>query len=175
MTPVPIDLPLLPSEAVELANLIFALAERKPLNDDVRNRVAARASHLPVKSLRPYPGSLERDPVHHSTYYLAVDGAGGEPLMLHIASGAAPTSSIFTKPLLIGRTRQPDGRDIVINAVPFGAADRGNLERFTAKAGAAFLPRPQGSRAAIVTCGSPSFEAMLTWVSVSLATAWNLS
>jgi hypothetical protein len=149
VTPVPLDLPLRPSEAAELAILIFEQAERKPLNDEVRNRLAARAAVLRLETIAPYFGSLVRDPVHPSSYYLAVDAGRGEPLLLHLAPATAPTSSIFYKPLLIGRMRRPNGPEIVVNAVPFGPLDHENLEKFVAQIGAAFLPRPQGLRPAI--------------------------
>ncbi|MBZ5625202.1 MAG: tagaturonate epimerase family protein [Acidobacteriia bacterium] len=153
MTPVPLDLPLRPSEASELGNLIFDQAERKPLTDEVRNRIAARASVLRLETIRPYFGSLERDPVHPSVYYLAVDGEKGEPLLLHLALATAPTSSIFYKPLLIGRMRRPNGPEMVVNSIPFGASDGDNLEKFCARIDTAFLPRPQGSRTAIAIGG----------------------
>lgn len=159
MTPVPLDLPLRPPEAAELASLVFSLAERKPLNDEIRARIASRLAVARFVSLRPYPASLERDPVHHSTYYMAVDGQNGEPLLLHMAPAAAPTSSIFPRPLLIGRMRQPNGPEMVINAVPFGPADRESVERFATQIDDAFLPRSQGSRGAIVArAGTDSFE-----------------
>ena len=154
MTPVPLDLPLRPSEAAELAILIFEQAERKPLNDEVRNRLAARAAVLHLETVAPYFGSLVRDPVHPSSYYLAVDAGRGEPLLLHLAPATAPTSSIFYKPLLIGRMRRPNGPEIVVNALPFGPSDHENLEKFVSQIGAAFLPRPQGLRAAIAVSGA---------------------
>jgi len=66
-------------DARELANLIFDHAEGKPLNDETRNRLASRASVLKLETITPYFGSLERDPVHPSAYYLAVDGIGPKP------------------------------------------------------------------------------------------------
>lgn len=150
MTPVPLDLPLRPSEAAELASLIFESAERKPLTDETRNRVAARAAALRFETITPYFRSLERDPVHHSTYYMAVDVEHGSPHLLHMALATAPTSSIFHKPLLIGRMRRALGPEIVINAIPFGPADHGALEKFATHIDKAFLPRPQGSRTTIV-------------------------
>jgi hypothetical protein len=149
VTPVPLDLPLRPSEAAELAILIFEQAERKPLNEEVRNRLVARAAVLRLETVTPYFGSLVRDPVHPSSYYLAVDAGRGEPLLLHLAPATAPTSSIFYKPLLIGRMRRPNGPEIVVNAVPFGPSDCENLEKFVSGIGTAFLPRPQGLRPAI--------------------------
>jgi hypothetical protein len=164
VTPVPLDLPLRPSEAGELAILIFEQAERKPLNDEVRNRLAARGAALRLETVAPYFGSLVRDPVHPSSYYLAVDGGRGEPLLLHLAPAAAPTSSIFYKPLLIGRMRRPNGPEIVVNAVPFGPSDHENLEKFVSQIGAAFLPRPQGVRPAIAVSSAlpAAFDAFRT-------------
>ncbi len=150
MTPVPLDLPLRPSEAAELGFLIFETAERKPLNDELRNRMAARAAVLRLETVRPYFGSLERDPVHPASYYVAVDGEKNEPLLLHIASSAAPTSSIFHKPLLIGRMRRPNGPEMVINALPFGPGDRENLEKFCGRIETRFFPRPQASRTSLL-------------------------
>jgi hypothetical protein len=150
VTPVPLDLPLRPSEAAELANLIFDQAERKPLTDELRTRLAGRAAVLKLESIRPYFGSLERDPVHPSAYYLAVDGIEGSPQLLYLALSTAPTSSIFHKPLLIGRMRRDNGPEFVINASPFGPADCGNIELFATKIESAFQPRQQGSRAEVV-------------------------
>jgi hypothetical protein len=148
VTPVPLELPLRPAEAADLANLIFDHAEGKPLSDDVRNRLAARAAVLKLQTIGPFFGSLERDPVHHSVYYLAVEGEGG-PVLLHIALAAAPTSSIYYKPLLIGRMRRPNGSEMVINAIPFGPGDRQNVETFAARINPAFYPQPQGARTTI--------------------------
>jgi hypothetical protein len=141
-----------------VANLIFDQAERKPLTDEVRNRIAARGAVLKLESLTPYFGSLERDPVHPSAYYLAVDGAQGEPLLLYLALATAPTSSIFHKPLLIGRTRRVNGPEMVINAIPFAASDQANIAKFAGQINTAFLPRPQGSRTAIATASPTAFR-----------------
>src|SRR5216684_6934001 len=97
------DLPIKASEAGSLAELIFAQADGKPLTDDLRNRLANRTSLLQLSTLKPYFGSLARDPVHPSTYYLAVDGRESQPLLLHIALASAPTSGVFPRALLIGR------------------------------------------------------------------------
>jgi hypothetical protein len=150
MTPVPLELPLRPAEAAALANLIFDQAEGKPLTDELRTRLASRGSVLPLSSLVPYFGSLERDPVHPSTYYLAVDGDAGQPLLLHMALANAPTGSLFRKPLLIGRMPRPSGPEMVINCLPFGPAQREEVEKFAARTDPRLLPRPLGPHAAIV-------------------------
>jgi hypothetical protein len=149
MTPIPFDLPLRPAEAGRLAELIFEHAEGKRLTEEVRSRLEGRASQCKFESLTPYMGSLEPDPVHPSSYYVAVDAAS--PLLLHIALSSAPTGSLYPKALLIGRMRTGRGREIVINAVPFAATDRDNVRIYAEKVDRAFLPRPQGPQAAIAT------------------------
>ena len=150
MTPVPLDLPLRPAEATEIANLIFDFVEGKPLTDELRNRVASRAAALKFETITPYFGSLERDPVHPGAYYLAVDGIAGSAQLLYMALSTAPTSSVFHKPLLIGRMRRGNGPEFVINASPFGPTDCGNIEVFSVKIATAFQPQPLGARAEVV-------------------------
>jgi hypothetical protein len=149
VTPVPFDLPLRPSDACELANLILEHAEGKPLTEELRSRIGARAATLGMESIRPYLGSLERDPVHRSTYFVAVDGNNGQPLLLHIALASSPANAIFPKALLIGRMRQVNGPEIVVNATPFGPGDRHNVYKFATQVNQAFLPRPQAGQSAI--------------------------
>lgn len=150
MTPVPLELPLRPGEAAAVACLIFDQAEGKPLTGELRTRLAGRVPGLRLSSLTPYFGSLERDPVHPSTYYLAVDGALGQPLLLHMAPANAPTSSLFRKPLLIGRMPRAGGPEMVINCLPFGPGDREAIGKFAAETDSRLLPRPSGTRRAIV-------------------------
>jgi hypothetical protein len=147
MTPVPFDLPVRPSEAAILAALLFEHAEGKPLTEELRNRLAGRAATLKFESLVPYLGSLEKDPVHPSSYYVAVDAVS--PQLLHIAPAAAPTGSLYPKSLLIGRMRTPRGKEVVINAVPFGSTDHENVRKYAEQVARAFLPRPQGPQPAI--------------------------
>jgi hypothetical protein len=142
------DLPLKASEAASLAELIFQHVEGKRLNDDLRNRLAGRAGQLQISTFKPYFGSLARDPVHPSTYYLAADGRNAQPLLLHIALASAPTSGIFPNALLIGRMRA-SGKEIVVNSIPFASKDWESLSRYATQVDAAFLPRPQGARPAI--------------------------
>ena len=55
--------------------------------------------------------TLAADPVHPSTYYLAIDGRNNESLLLHIATASAPTSGVFPGALLIGRMHGIDIRE----------------------------------------------------------------
>src|SRR5260370_25451185 len=158
------DLPVRASEAAALAELIFAHAGSKPLNDDLRNRLAGRAAQLQLSTFQPHYGSLARDPLHPSTYYLAVDGRASQPLLLHIALASAPTSGIFHNSLPIGR-RRASGAESVVNSIPFASTDRENVSRYAVQVDPTFLPRPQGARPAIaVRSGNPqaAFEAFRT-------------
>ncbi|NWF84310.1 MAG: hypothetical protein HXY18_10830 [Bryobacteraceae bacterium] len=148
MTPVPIDLPLRPSEAASLAELVYEQAAGRKLSDDLRSRLAGHASTLGLKSIAPHFGSLEPYPIHPATYYIAVDGltgAGPVPLLLHMAPASSPASGIFPKPLLIGRMRPAGGREIVMNAIPFGPHDTEAVAAYATQVSTSFLPRARGS------------------------------
>jgi hypothetical protein len=154
LQPVPIELPLRPNEAAALADLIFQGAAGRMLNDDLRNRLHGQAATLGFASIRAYFGSLERDPVHSASFYLAVDGLSGarpEPLLLHLAPASAPASALFQNPMLIGRMRPGGGREVVVNAIPFSSRDHAAIATYVQQVGKAFLPRPQGAQPAIAT------------------------
>ena len=162
MTPVPLSPPLAPAEAAQLARLIFAQAERRKLDADVRARIAARAGALRLERIRPYFGSLARDPVHHSSYYMAVDGDTGSPQLLHVAPASAPTSSVFPTPLLVGRSHPEGGPEIVVNSVPFSPGDHQNIAKFVSAVDTAFLPKPGKARSEIRAAAPAAFAAFQT-------------
>ena len=148
----PVELPVRPHEAVALADLVFEHLEGRPLTGDARARLAARLAGLKLESIRPYAGSLVRDNVHRSVYYLSVDGLSGPapiPLLLRVALASAPSSAVFPRALLVGRMRPASGREVVVNAVPFGPRDAANIRAFAEELDRAFLPRPQGAMPAI--------------------------
>ncbi len=153
MTPILFDLPLDPTEAAALAGMILEQAQGKRLTDDLRGRLAGQASVMRFESMTPRLGSLERDPVHPGAYYAAVDGRKGEPLLLHMTLASAPASGLYPRSTLIGRMRTQAGREIVVNAIPFGAGDTANVRRYAEQVNRAFLPRPQGSRPSIAVRG----------------------
>jgi hypothetical protein len=160
---VPVELPVRPNEAVALADLVFEHLEGRPLTGDARARLAARLAGLKLESLRPYAGSLVRDNVHRSAYYLTVDGLSGPapvPLLLRVALASAPSSGVFPGALLVGRMRPASGREVVVNAVPFGPRDAANIRAFAEQLDRAFLPRPQGTLPAIAV-GTSRPEAAL--------------
>jgi hypothetical protein len=158
VTSVPLELPLRPSEAAALARIVFETVETagtKPIADDIRNRAAARSAAQKLETIRPYFGSLARDPVHRASFYLAVDGLEAAPLLLHFAPAAAPTGSVFPKALLVTRTS-----DLVVNTIPFGPGDRAAVEAFAASIDREVQPRAIGARSALVLPPSAaSFDA----------------
>ncbi len=145
---IPFLLPLKANEAATLAETIFQHLDNKALDDEQRSRLASRSASLGLASIRPCWGSLQADPVHGSSYYLAIDATGPEgesALLLHMAPASAPSSALFPKPMLIGRMRPGGGREIVVNAMPFGPRDATNIETVANKIDRAFLPRPSGA------------------------------
>ena len=154
MTPSSLELPLKASEVSALAAAIFQHAEGRPLTDDLRNRIAGVIRGMGLTSLRPCPGSLQQDPVHVGTYYMAVDCLAGDspqPLLLRLGLASAPASALFPRSILIGRMRPGGGREVVVNAVPFSSHDGDAIRTFVDQVDRDFLPRPQGARPAIAT------------------------
>ena len=162
---VSIELPLKPSEAAALADLIFQFVEGRPLNDELRNRLAGRVTALELTSMSPYMGSLQKDPIHFSAYYIAVDAigdAGTTPLLLRMALASSPVSALFPDPLLIGRMRPGGGREIIVNAIPFASTDHQNIRTFADRIDRSFLPRPQGPQSSItVAINRPASKSPL--------------
>ncbi len=182
MTPVPIDLPVRPSEAAALAELIYEQAAGRRLTEDTRSRLAGRTSTLGLKTITPYFGSLEADPVHPSTYYVAIDGlAESSPvaLLLHMAPASAPASALFPKPLLIGRMRPSAEREIVMNAIGFGHGDAAAISTYATELARTFLPRAHGPLPLIwVDTGGDAraaFTAMAGFRSLLRTTGLNLA
>lgn len=149
MTPVPFELPLKPNEAASLADLLFQQLDGKPLTEDQRGRFAGRLNTLATPTIAVYAGSLSADPIHASTYYLAVDGLHHNavtPLLLRIAPSSAAATGVFPKSLMIGRVRPHGQREVVISAVPFDAGDADNVRAFVENIDKAFLPRALGAQ-----------------------------
>ena len=160
MTPSLFDLPLRLSDAASLAPLLFEqLGSRPvPVTSEQRLRVAARAGGLRFSALQPCYGSLERDPVHPSACYLCVDAIDGQPLLLRVAPASTPSSGLFPRSILIGRTFV--GREeTVFNVVPFGPGDRDNIQTFAAQLNPAFQPKSLGAKAVVrYTAAAPAIS-----------------
>lgn len=140
-------------EAAALAALILEHGGRE-LSGDLRARLDGIARGMRWSSLRPWFGSLARDPVHAGSYYLAVDALGsGEPtpLLLRISPAAAPSSGLFPKAALIARLRLDDGREVVLSAAPFGPDDEAAIRTFVQRVDRGFAPRPESAISAAET------------------------
>ena len=120
MTTIPPALPLKANEAAMLADLVYQQLEGKELTDELRE--SFRAS-LPPLGFTPIASSLSRDPVHASTYYIAITTS--EPRMLiqlRIALASSPVDPEFAQAIPIGRMRPGGGREIVIEGLPLGSS-----------------------------------------------------
>lgn len=177
MSMIPLVLPLRANEAAALADLVYSQLEGQPLTTDLRNRFAGRLPQLAIETFTPYPGSLARDPIHPSTYYIAIDTCAAEsaPMLLRIALASSPASGLFPGAMLIGRMRPGGGREIVINAVPFHSSDHDNVRTFVEQVDRAFLPRPQGPQSAIVVEGPDFAAAFRAFRAILKATGLNLA
>jgi hypothetical protein len=147
VTPVPFDLPVRTGEAGALARILYEHGKR-PLTDDLRNRLAVRAAALKLETIRPYFGSLERDPIHPEAFFLAVDGIDAQPLLMRFAPSSTPSSGLFPKAILIGRLRVGP-QETVINAVPFGSGDSERIRTFAWQVTPPLLPKVQGTKATL--------------------------
>ncbi len=145
MTPSLFDLPVRTSESGALARLLFEHGGARNLTEDLRNRLGVRASALKLETIKPYFGSLERDPIHPEAFYLAVDGIEAQPLLMRFAPSSTPSSGLFPKAILIGRLRVGP-QETVINAVPFGPADHKRIWTYAGQVNPTFLPRAQGPK-----------------------------
>jgi hypothetical protein len=156
MTPVPIELPVKTSDAALLAELIFEHAEGRKINDGIRSRIGARLASLKL-AITVQPGSLQRDPVHPSTYYVVADA-----LLLRVALAQSPSSGLFPNSLLIGRLRTASGLEAVVNAIPFGVGDRDQIRRYAENVDREFLPRVLGAVPAVAVYASRA-DAEAVW------------
>ena len=174
--PIPFELPVNAGEVASLADTLLDQLERRALTDEVRNRCAHRLASVSHASFIIFPGSLQQDPIHPSVYYLAVRSAEawGLTLLLRIALASSPSSGLFPRALLIGRMRTESGREIVVNATPFGPKDQENIRTFVEQVDRGFAPRPQGAMPAIEMAADPEaafegFQAVLKATGVNMA------
>jgi hypothetical protein len=173
MSMIPLVLPIKANEAAALADLVYQQLEGNALTQDLRNRFAARLPQLALETFTPFPGSLARDPIHPSTYYIAIDAQS--PMLLRIALASSPASGLFPGAMLIGRMRPGGGREIVINAIPFNFTDRENVRTFAQQVDPAFLPRSQGPQSAIIVEGVDSAAAFRAFRAILKSTGMNLA
>lgn len=134
-------------DAGKLATVLYEHGKR-PLTDDLRNRLGVRASALGLETIKPHFGSLEKDPIHPEVFYLCVDGIDDVPLLMRFAPSYSPSSGLFPKAILIGRLRVGP-QETVINALPFGPADTGRIRTFAWEVSTAFMPKVQGFKSTI--------------------------
>lgn len=188
MTALPLELPLKATEASALAEAVFEHVENRKLTEELRGRLAARLAPLRLATIEPFAGSLQRDPIHSSACYMAVDALSGpapRPLLLRFASSTTPASGLFPESQLIVRARSRRGVEIVVNAIPFASSDYENIRTFAEQVDRQFLPRPQGALPAVATgnrhpeislpAAFEAFRTILKTTGVNLASTCQLS
>ena len=77
MTLTPGEFPIKANETAAVVDAVYQASEGREPVDAVRARLGAGLFSLELSSLRPFPGSLTRDPARTSTYYLAADAVSG--------------------------------------------------------------------------------------------------
>lgn len=169
------------SEAAAIADVLFQSVDDLAKNgrkftDDARHRLASRLKNIETPSIRTYPLSLEQDPIHPSSFYLAVDGLNHgtvTPVLLRLGLASSPASGLFPKSILIGRMRPAGGREVVVNAIAFGPADEESIRTFTEKVAKSFQPRPQGAQPAFIVPTAMAPEAFEAFRQISRDTGQN--
>jgi hypothetical protein len=182
------ELPLKASEAAAMADVLYQQSEGKTLTDELRSQIAGRIDALGLSSIRAFPRSLQHEPTHLSTFYLAVDALGQavrRPMLLHITPASSPGSIRFSQAVLIGRMRPAGGREVIVHAIPFDSTDYENIRTFADQVDPSFLPRPQGARSAIAAGNRhpeislpgvfDAFRAILNDTGLNLASTVQLS
>jgi hypothetical protein len=139
------------SDAARFAEVLLGVlgAVPKPVTEEERTRIASRCAPLSLEHLTPYFPSIERDPIHPAAAYVCADGVDSQPLLLRAAPASSPSSGLFPKSILIGRTHLSKF-EVVINAIPFGPGDDERIAVFSQKVNKVFRPRSSGSKPVIV-------------------------
>jgi tagaturonate epimerase len=138
-------------EAGQIAAGICQHTKDQPVDSKLRERLGNHIEGLGLTSLKPFAGSLTRDPARASNYYLAVDAvAEGKPtpLLMHMAVDSSAAGRLLAEPVRTERI-QIDGKDVLLRFIPFGSHDHENIRNFAEQVDRAFLPRPQRSQPAV--------------------------
>jgi hypothetical protein len=164
--------------AAALAEVVFEALPGRTLDDQTRASIAARLSGVTLSGLHVHTRSLAPDPLDNSAVYVAVDAVETgktTPALLRLALSSR-AGDRFRGRVLIGRLRTTKGREVIVDAVPFGPADYDNIAAFVELVDSGLSPRPQGANPALVVSGGSgdtlalAFEAYRT---VLRRTGWN--
>ncbi len=188
MSTVPTELPLKASEAAALCQVILEQIDGREPTGESRALIATRIAELNLNTIRAYPGSLEMDPAHPSTYYLAIDALTETrrvPLLIHVTPASSPAAPLFSNAVSIGRVRPGGEREMLVNAIPFASTDHEQIRRFVLELDRSLLPRPQGAQPAIAAgnrhpeislpAAFQAFEKILDETGINLASTVQLS
>ena len=139
------------NEASQITARIYQHTGDHEIDAKFRERLGKDLASLGLTTLKPYPGSLAKDPAQASNYYLAVDAVAGEkttPLLMHLAMDSSPAGKPLAEPVRVERV-QVDGKEVLLSFIPFASHDHENIRKFAEQIDKAFLPRPQRSQPAV--------------------------
>jgi tagaturonate epimerase len=139
------------NEASAIAARIYQHTRDEAIDAEFREHLGENLASVGLTTLKPYAGSLSKDPAHASNYYLAVDAVAGEkatPLLMHVAREPSPAGELLSGPIRTEHV-QVDGKEALLSFIPFASHDHENIRKFTEQIDEAFLPRPQRSQPAV--------------------------
>ncbi len=175
------------NEAAAVTASIVRHTKDRGIDDKAREGLAKDVANLGLKTFRPYAGSLSKDPVHASNFYLVVDAVvegKATPLLMHATLGPSAAGKLLAEPVRTERL-QADGKDVLLSFIPFGSYDHETIRKFAEQVERAFLPRPQRSQPAVAAGNRhpeislpavfDAFRAILDRLHVNMASTVQLS
>jgi len=139
------------NEAAAIATRIYQHAKEQPFTAENFKDFDKDLAGLGLTTLKPYAGSLAKDPTQDSSYYLAIDALTAQkttPLLMHAAAGTPGASKLIAEPIRRERLHA-DGKEVMVSFIPFSSKDHDNIRKFAEEVDRAFLPRPQRSLPAV--------------------------
>ncbi|HYO82475.1 MAG TPA: tagaturonate epimerase family protein [Bryobacteraceae bacterium] len=135
-------------EAGALSELLLESTSGHEPDDGARDRLTEAVASLGLQRTTVHAYSLTADPQCSGAYYVAVD-SGRSGWLLHVTPSGTTAGPKFADSRPLGRVRPAGGGEMTLSAVPFDSTHREHIVRFAEEIDPSFLPRPQGSAAAI--------------------------
>ena len=139
------------NEAAAVVARIVQLSRDRAIDTRSREKLAKDIAGLSLTNLKPYAGSLAKDPENGANCYLAADVATdgkNTPLLMHVGMDSSSASNLLAEPVRTERV-QVEGKEIRLSFIPFGSYDHETIRKFAEQVDRAFLPRPQRSQPAV--------------------------
>jgi hypothetical protein len=139
------------NEAAAVAARIVQHIRDGAIDASSRENLANDIAGIGLTNLKPYAGSLAKDPANAANCYLAMDSAAdgkATPLLMHVGVDSSSANNLLAEPVRTERV-QADGKEIRLSFIPFGSYDHETIRKFAEQIDRAFLPRPQRSQPAV--------------------------